>query len=72
MSGRLILPGVNNGPGEFAKAINRVVKQFRGKSRPFLTLMVEENGNVTVLSNMDVHSERIKLLKEVHDKLRGN
>lgn len=72
MSGRLILPGVNNGPGEMAKAINRVVKQFRGKSRPFLTLLIEENGNVTVLSNMDVHPERIKLLKEVHDKLRGN
>jgi hypothetical protein len=50
--------------GFFAKAINRVVKEFRGKNRPFLSLVVEDDGQVTVLSNMDNFGERIRLLEQ--------
>lgn len=70
---KLILPGVNTGGANaFAKALNRVVKEFRGASRPFLTLVVETDGKVSVLSNMDKHPERIDLLRQVTQKLLGN
>lgn len=73
MSGIILLPGTPVTPvkGEFAKAINRVVKQFRGKSRPFVTLMVEESGEVTILSNMDHHTEKTSLILQVGEKMRS-
>lgn len=71
MSGRIILPGsADPARSEFAKDINRIVKKFRGTSRPFITLLVEAGGEVTVLSNMDKHAEKVDLLTQVANKLR--
>lgn len=69
MSGSIYIPDAR---GQFAKDVNRVVKMHRGKSRPFLTIVIEESGDATVLSNMDVHGERLRLLEQVFKKLRGN
>lgn len=70
--GLLILPNGVSSEQDIAKAMNTVVKQFRGKSRPFITLIVEDNGAVSVVSNMDVYSQRVSLLKGTADALRGN
>lgn len=64
MSGQILLSTQQGDQGLFAKAINKIVKQFRNKNRPFITLVVEEDGNCTVLSNMDHSHERIKLLEQ--------
>ena len=72
MSGRIILPGSNDSArSEFAKDINRIVKKFRGVSRPFITVLVEDDGKVTILSNMDKHMEKVALLSEVSKSLKG-
>jgi hypothetical protein len=36
-------------PGQIAKDVNRVVKVHRGTSRPFLMILVEDNGTATEL-----------------------
>lgn len=72
MSGLIILPGSNDSArSEFAKDLNRIVKKFRGVSRPFITLVVEDNGHVSVLSNMDRHMEKVALLTETAKSLKG-
>jgi len=72
MTGRIIIPGSNDSArSEFAKDLNRIVKKFRGVSRPFIMLVVEAGGEVTVLSNMDKHAEKVDLLKQTSDGLRG-
>ena len=72
MSGLIILPGSNESVrSEFAKDINRIVKKFRGVSRPFITVLVEDDGKVTILSNMDKHMEKVALLSEVSKSLKG-
>lgn len=70
MSNILLLPKVSQGPGDLAKAVNRVVKNFRGKSRPFLMILVEDSGDATVVSNMDVGSQRVRLLEQVAQRLK--
>lgn len=72
MSGRIILPGSGDSArSEFAKDLNRIVKKFRGVSRPFITVLVEAGGEVTVLSNMDKQAEKIDLLTQVANRLRS-
>lgn len=71
MSGRILLnTGNSAGQMRMAVDVNRVVKQHRGKSLPFVTLVVEENGEVSLVSNMDVRSEQIQLLFETAVALR--
>lgn len=69
--GRIVISQDRGDQGHFAKEMNRVVKQHRGKNRPFLTIVVEDDGNATVLSNMDNFSERIKLLEQTAAGLVG-
>jgi hypothetical protein len=71
VSGLIILPGSNDSArSEFAKDLNRIVKKFRGVNRPFVTLIVEDNGHVTVLSNMDKHAEKVSLLSQTAASLK--
>lgn len=68
----IILPGSNDSArSEFAKDLNRIVKKFRGVSRPFITVLVEDDGKVTILSNMDKHMEKVALLTETAKALKG-
>lgn len=72
MSGIILLPGTNDSArSEFAKDLNRIVKKFRGKSRPFITVLVEEGGEVTILSNMDKHAEKVSLLAQTATALKS-
>jgi hypothetical protein len=68
--GRIIT--LNGQQETLSHAVNRVVKEQRGKSRPFILVMVEEDGMVTVASNMTNHNEASVLLSEMGAKLRGN
>jgi hypothetical protein len=71
MAGRIIVGAAIEGQGAFAKDVNRVVKQHRGKNRPFLIIVVEDDGNATVLSNMDNFAQRIQLLEQTAVGLVG-
>lgn len=70
MSDIIILPGTPI-KGEMAKDANRVVKKHRGVSRPFIMLVHEAGGEVTILSNMDRQHERIDMLVQVANKLKA-
>jgi heat shock protein HspQ len=54
-----------------ARDLNRVIKQHRNKNRPFLMLIVEDNGTASVISNMDNERERLQLLKQTIMGLLG-
>lgn len=69
--GLIILPGANDSAtSEFAKDLNRIVKKFRGVSRPFVTVLVEDDGKVTILSNMDKLAEKISLLTQTAQSMK--
>lgn len=71
------MPRIAIGPGggtrgEIAKDVNRIIKAHRnGKSRPFIMVFVEDNGDACVVSNMDRFGERIKLLEQTAAGLLG-
>jgi hypothetical protein len=65
------MPGAEDSAKKhFARDINLLVKKYRGVNRPFVTLLVEDNGQVTILSNMDKHAEKVSLLSQVSAALK--
>lgn len=71
MAGRILLPGVQQGPDVMAKDINRVVKEHLGRSRPFMFIVINDTGDAMVLSNMDVHEQRCQLLDQTLKRFRS-
>lgn len=68
----IVIPGVQNGPQGMAVEINGVVKKHLGRSRPFMFLVVNEAGDAMLLSNMDIHEERCRLLAQTLTRLRSS
>jgi heat shock protein HspQ len=69
-NGGIILNVTPEAPN-LARELNRVVKKHRNKNRPFLMLIVEDNGTASVVSNMTNEGERLQLLKQTIMGLLG-
>lgn len=52
------------------KLLNTAVKQHFQTSRPFLTIVIEQDGNASVHSNMDDAAQRIDLLEQTVRSLK--
>jgi hypothetical protein len=50
------------GHPSFLRLLSLAVKSMYHKNRPFICVVIEEGGNASVHSNMDVPAERVKLM----------
>lgn len=55
----------------FMRLVNTAVKQHYQTSRPFITIVVEQDGNASVHSNMDNAEQRVKLMEECAASLKN-
>lgn len=53
------------------RMLNRAIKAYFQRNRPFLTVTIGFEDDVQIHSNMDIHSERIKLLQKAIEQLRS-
>lgn len=59
------------GSERLLRLLNTAVKQNYQVSRPFITIVIEQDGNATVHSNMDVAAERVSLLEQTVTSLKS-
>ncbi len=53
------------------KLVTRAVKQHYDTNRPFIMVVIEQNGNASVHSNMDINDQRISLLEQTAASLKN-
>lgn len=53
------------------KALCFCMKQVLGANRPFVCIVIEQDGNASVHSNMDYAQERIALLEQTTASLKN-
>lgn len=68
MSGVLLKGLIGN--ERLLKALCFCLKQVLGSNRPFVCVVIEQDANASVHSNMDVPSERISLLDQTVASLK--
>jgi hypothetical protein len=71
MSGILLNAVKIIGNSRLLKLLNRAVKEHYQTNRPFITIVVEQDGNASVHSNMDINDQRISLLEQCAASLKN-
>ena len=71
MSGLLVNMVGIVGNSRLLKLLNRAVKEHYQTNRPFITIVIEQDGNASVHSNMDVNDQRISLLEQCAASLKN-
>lgn len=71
MSGLLINMARVIGNARLLKLVNRAVKEHYQTNRPFIMVVIEQNGNASVHSNMDINDQRISLLEQTAASLKN-
>lgn len=59
------------GNNRFMRLVNTAVKQYFQTSRPFIVVVIEQDGNASVHSNMDVAAQRVDLLEQTVRSLKS-
>jgi hypothetical protein len=59
------------GHPDLARQINRAIKSFFQRNRPFVTVTTDLEGEIQIHTNMDVHSERIQMVQQALDRLKS-
>lgn len=71
MSGLILNMAKIIGNSRLLKLVNRSVKEHYQTNRPFIMIVIEQDGNASVHSNMDVNDQRIDLLEQCARSLRN-
>jgi hypothetical protein len=59
------------GNSRLLRLLNRAVKEHYQTNRPFITIVIEQDGNASVHSNMDVNDQRVSLLEQCAASLKN-
>lgn len=59
------------GNSNLLKLLTRALKTHYQCNRPFITIVIEQDGNASLHSNMDINDQRISLLEQCAASLKN-